>query len=47
MLISHDKILLNIPPLDGVAKDLDNSQILQCAKGKIGLGSSFGFVVGS
>jgi hypothetical protein len=47
MFISHDKILLNIPPLDGVTKDHDTSKILQCIKGKVGLGSSFGLVVGS
>jgi hypothetical protein len=36
--ISHDKILLNILPSGGVAKDVATSQILQCTKRIAGLG---------
>jgi hypothetical protein len=42
---SHEKILLKITPLDGVIKDVDTSQILQCIEGKTRLVSSSGLVV--
>jgi hypothetical protein len=45
--ILHEKILFNIPPLDGVTNDVDTSQILQCTKGKAGLGSSSSLMVDS
>jgi hypothetical protein len=43
--ILQEKILLNIAPFGGVTKDVDISQILECTKRKVGLGSSFGLMV--